>query len=251
MKYFGILLITALHLSAVAAGTADTTTDTPVSEQIIAELQQADRARSQRMSEAQEWEMEEQRLELLLSTLQREAERLEKEASRDEGEYSLKEKEASALIEKESKLQEWRIQLDELAEVINSELDELNRISPPGLVPKQIPPTSAKPEEHFYTALRRLDQTTRMTESAGIELVSGTLNGESVTVRLLRAGGVTAWWQSLDGENGGTATSTSGNLTLQTGTAGEIEQIHQSFEIMESRSPAKWVFLPMQSPEAP
>jgi hypothetical protein len=93
----------------------------------------------------------------------------------------------------------------------------------------------------------RLQEAERQARKAGIELVSVQLQGEARTVKLLRLGGVMAWWLSLDGAAAGAASIEAGDVQLHVAeTPQQAEAIGGAFAIAEGRSAPRWVLLPTE-----
>jgi hypothetical protein len=142
-----------------------------------------------------------------------------------------------------------REMLKRLTEQVSEDLRDLGRRTPPGFVPGR--QTDGGDEEgEFQAALRRVETAMRRAESAGVELVSATLDGEDTTVRLLRIGGVAAWWMSLSGDRVGWAERREGRLQLQAVTSpGSAADIVRAFDIAEGRVAPEWVSLPAEHVE--
>ena len=221
-----------------------------VPQKVLAELRAADDARARLLGEQQEWQMEKQRLELLRDTILRRAEQLDEEAGKIRQQADELQQELAARHAAEEDLQAAREMLKRLTEQVSDDLRDLGRRTPPGFVPGR-QADGGDEEGEFQAALRRVETAMRRAESAGVELVSATLDGEDTTVRLLRIGGVAAWWMSLLGDRVGWAERREGRLQLQAVTSpGSAADIVRAFDIAEGRLAPEWVSLPAEHVEA-
>ncbi len=220
-----------------------------VPQKVLAELRAADDARARLLSEQQEWQMEKQRLQLLRDTILRRAEQLDEEAGKARQQADELQQELAARHAAEEDLQAAREMLERLTEQVSDDLRDLGRRTPPGFVPGR-QADGGDEEGEFQAALRRVETAMRRAESAGVELVSATLDGEGTTVRLLRIGGVAAWWMSLSGDRVGWAERREGRLQLQAvASPGSAAAIVQAFDIAEGRVAPQWVSLPAEHVE--
>jgi len=238
------LAFCALGMAGGGAG------DAGAPEQVLSELRAADEARRQLADEEQAWALEKERLVLLKETVLREAERM-KVAARQAAQQEEALKERLALVEAEqARADEIEDALDALAERLEARLSELAERSLPGLVPPQATAPTADPASRLSRALARLDEVERRTQRAAVELVTGTLNGEAITAKLLRAGGVAAWWMALDGSRAGVAHIEGSDLLFSPAAdAAELAAIVRAFAIAEGQAPPAWVLLPFEPEE--
>jgi hypothetical protein len=210
------------------------------------ELQAANEARSALLQAEQDWALEKEKLELLRSTVLREAARLQSvaaEARRQEAELS--EQTAGARAE-QKRLEEIEAMVDALAERLEKALAAMAARTLPGLVPPDRAAAITDPAERLSAGADRLRQAERQAQAPGMELVDGLLNGESRTVKLFRAGGAAAWWMSLDGAGSGTAVMKDGKLVLiPAQSPADAEAIRTAFSIAEGHAPPAWTLLPM------
>jgi len=135
--------------------------------------------------------------------------------------------------------------LDALAERLEKALGVLAAESLPGLVPPDTAAGVTDPARRFDAAVARLEETEGRLGTATVEIVTGALGGREVTVRLLRVGGVAAWWTSLDGSRAGAARRDGDVLALTPASSPEVvEAIQKAFAVAEGRAAPDWVVLP-------
>jgi len=217
----------------------------------MAELGAAHEARTQLAKEHQEWTLEKERLELLTSAVRGEAERFKAvadKAKRDEADLKARNQTLQAA---KQRLERVEAMIDALAERLEKALAALAARSLPGLVPPDTAAGITDPPKRLAAGARRLDEVPRQAEAAGIELVVGTLDDRAVTVRLLRAGTVAAWWITLDGKQTGTAAVRDGGLVLSPSTSpDEAAAIRKAFAIAEGHAAPDWVLLPVRRSRA-
>jgi len=239
--------VAALLSLAVAEpeGGATTRPASDVPDRVMAELRAANAARSQLLQAEQDWALEKEKLKLLKSTVLREAARLRAaadEAARQETNLG---KRTTGARAQRKRLDEVEAMVDALAERLEKALEATGRRYLPGLVPADRAAGITDPAERLSAAAGRLAEARRQAGAARIELVSGFLAGRALTVKLLRAGGVAAWWMSLDGADSGPATLADGKLLLTAArTAGDDEAIRKAFAIAEGHAPPAWSLLP-------
>jgi len=210
---------------------------------VLDDLTAANEARARRLQEQDEWVRERQRMELLQATIGRETERAEDAAAASRQTIRDLEQNGRVQIEERRKVEALRSLLDRLSGRIHAALTAIEKACPPGVIPGQQPQSSATAEMRFLKATDLLAQAKRESSRAGVEIVSGLLDGEVVTVRLLRLGGIACWWRSLDGKQSGRAAVSEGELRLSTVTADEGVSIGRAFDMVVGRSAPGWVVL--------
>lgn len=214
--------------------------------QVMAELRHANAARAQLLREEQDWAMEAEQLELLLATVNDEAGRLTAQADgalRDQAELQ---KQLAGVRARQERAEQTEATVDTLCERLERALDDLASRSLPGLVPPDRAANITEPDKRLAAAAGRLEMTERRARKAAVEIVQGSLDGKTVTIKLLRLGGVSAWWLALDGEQAGTAMMAAGSLTLrQADRPEDVQAITKALAIVEGRAAPNWVLLPI------
>jgi len=228
-----------------AAGAEPTTQ--PVAKRVLAELRSAGRARSQLLAERQAWAARKARLELLKSTIVREAARQRAAAAEArKAQAALQTRRARQKARKE-RLVSVEAMVDSLCERLERALAGLARRSLPGLVPPDRASAITDLQRRLAAGIERLDEAARRARRPAVEVVNGTLAGRTVAVKLLRLGGVAAWWLSLDGNLAGSAGVREGQVVLQpTADPRDTEAIRRAFDIAEGRGTPDWVILPLR-----
>ncbi|KPJ74770.1 MAG: hypothetical protein AMK72_03555 [Planctomycetes bacterium SM23_25] len=231
---------------AVAAGPDDAQSPATVPEQVQAHLAAAHAARTELAKEHEAWAMEKERLELLASTVRSEAERFRAAAEEAKSDEAKLRSRTEALQAQTQRLEHLEAMIDTVAERLEKALDALTAKSLPGVVPPDVAAGITEPARRLAAGAGRLDQARLRTQRAGIELVVGTLGERQVTVRLLRAGAVAAWWMTLDGKQTGTAAIDAGKLVLTLSKPPDNETaIRKAFAIAEGHAAPDWVLLPV------
>lgn len=232
-------------LAAVLGAASSQPAGPALPEQVIAELRRANAARTQRLNEQQEWAMEAERLELLLATVNDEAARFTAEAdqaAKDQAEFK---KQLAALRARQERLEAIEEAIDTVCERLEEALDALAARSLPGLVPPDRAAGITEPDRRLAAGARRLEMAERRACKAAVEIVQGNLDGKTVTVKLLRLGGVSAWWLALDGDQAGTAAMAADVLTLRRADRpADVQAIRKALAIVEGRAAPDWVLLP-------
>ena len=214
--------------------------------QVLTELRHANAARAQHLAEQQDWAMEAQRLQLLLATVNDEASRLTAEADDALKEQAALRKHVAGLRDRQERLEQIEAIVDTLCEQLERALDDLAARSLPGLVPPDQAAQITEPGKRLAAAAARLETTERRAAKAAVEIVQGSLGGKIITIKLLRLGGVAAWWIALDGRQTGSATMVGRTLTLRLAAAPQdAEEIRKALAIVEGRAAANWTLLPM------
>ncbi len=231
---------------AIAAGPDDAQDAATVPEKVQAHLAAAHAARTELAKEREAWAMEKERLQLLASTVRSEAERfqaLAEKARRQETDLRTR---TEDLTTAKWRLEHVEAMIDSLAERLEKALEALAAKSLPGLVPPDTAAAITEPAKRLAADARRLDELRHRTATANIELIVGTLGGRTVTVRLLRAGAVAAWWMTLDGKQTGAAAVESGKVILSPSkTPDEKAAIRKAFAIADGHAAPDWVLLPV------
>lgn len=218
--------------------------------QVLAELRAADDARARLLAEEQDWRMERQRLELLRDTIRRRADQLDEDAAEAQDELEALQQEVKARDDAADDVQAVRDMLDRLAAEANDRLQELSNRTPPGFVPRRATDDGGG-DGPLLAVVQRMQGAMRRAESSGVELVNVSVDGEQTAVKLLRIGGVGAWWMSLSGDRGGTATVEGGRLRLHPAALpASFDAIARAFDIAEGRAAPEWVSLPVEHLEA-
>jgi len=234
-----------LLLAGTLAFSAQQSAEQSLPKKVISELEAADASRSQLVEEEQQWRSEKQRLKLLLQSVERETERLNSTAAEAEKRADKLQEQISEVEEEHSRARAVEKMVASVAKDLENALDKLSSQSPPGLVPAASEDRPTEPSARFSAAARRLDRVEQRLSNTSMELVSGDLNGKSVTVKMLRAGGVGAWWVSLDGTQAGTAVAGQDGLILQPAESDDqVAAISRAVAIAEGRAAPEWVLLP-------
>lgn len=211
----------------------------------MTELQAAGAARAQLLREQQVWAMEKEKLDLLAAVLGDEAGDLAAEAAESTRQLSQLRKQMAGMTARRQRLKLIEAMIDTVAERLENALDAAAAEYLPGLVPADTAAEIIDPARRLTAAADRLDAAERHARKPGIELVLGDLGDVSATVKLLRLGGVAAWWSSLDGRKAGTARMIDGKLRLTEAAASQdADAIKRAFAIVEARAAPGWVMLP-------
>ncbi len=218
----------------------------PLPEQVMAELRAANAARAERLKAEQAWALEAEKLRLLKSAVLGEADHFKTVGAKAKADRAaLAEQVAGARAERE-RVEQVEAMVDALAERLEEALAALAAKALPGVVPIDRAAAITDPAARLAAAVERLGQTERQVRKAGVELVAGTLDGKSVTVKLLRAGGVAAWWMSLDGTQAGQAVAAAGLPVLTPArTEADREAIGKAFAVAEGQAAPVWATLPV------
>jgi hypothetical protein len=253
----GVVCLCALIALLSAAGVAAAGDPTPdgdkpaVAEEVMAELRAAGAARARLLKERQQWAVEKEKLQLLKSTVLREAERHRAAAA---AARQVEAKLRKRLAERKGgrqRLESVEAAVDALCERLEKALADLARRSLPGLVPPDRAAGITEPGRRLAAGVERLEEARRRTRRAGVEVVGGLLGERSMAVRLLRAGGVAAWWMSLDGKLAGTAAVRDGQTVLRAVTEPpDVQAIRKAFAMAEGRETPDWALLPVPQPVA-
>ena len=239
----------ALLLAIIPAGLAESGAGDPeptVARQVLSELRAANVARTQLLDEQQQWAMENEQLELLAAAVRAETRRFAEDAQKAEGDAASLQQQAADLRAQQNTFDQAEAMVDTLAERLEQALETVAGESLPGVVPPDRSADITEPSRRLAAAAARLRDVERNTRESAVEIVAGDLGGRSATVKLLRLGGVAAWWVSLDGTEGGTAVLEGGTLVLQRGrTDAETAAVRKAFAIVQGQVAPTWVLLPM------
>ena len=237
---------------AVAAGPDDAQDAATVPEKVQAHLAAAHAARTELAKEREAWAMEKERLELLASTVRSEAERFRAAAEEAKSDEATLRSRTETLQAAKQRLEHLEAMIDTVAERLEKALDTLAATFLPGVVPPDVAAGVTDPARRLAAGAGRLDEARLRTQRSGIELVVGTLGERQVTIRLLRAGAVAAWWITLDGKQTGTAAVRDGKVILRPAkTPDETAAIRKAFAIADGHTPPDWILLPVRTAEAP
>lgn len=242
----GVLCVALVGRPDAAAGAGGGPTTRPaVAEQVMAELRAANAARARLLTEHQDWAGEKEKLALLKSTVLREADRQKAAASAARrAEADLRKRLAERQAD-QRRLRSVEAVVDALCERLEKALDELAKRSLPGLVPPDRAAGITQPARRLAAGTERLEEARRRTKRAGVEVVGGHLEGRRLAVKLLRAGGVAAWWLSLDGKLAGTAAVRDGRVVLRrVADERDVQAVRKAFAIAEGRAAPDWALLP-------
>jgi len=250
-----VLAALCLLLSATAvAAPADpnqSANNRPVSEQVMAQLRAAGEARAQRLKETQQWALEKQKLELLKATVDREARRHRAATTAAKQTEAKLRRRLDQHQTRQQKLKTVEGVVDAICERLEKALDNLAAKSLPGLVPPDQAASITDPGRRLAAGVDRLRQVGRRTKQAAVEVVGASLDGQIVAVKMLRAGGVAAWWLSLDGKKAGTAVVRDGQTILSAAAnLQDTQAIRNAFAIAEGRGTPNWALLPVQTKPA-
>ena len=248
--------VTAVLLSAILAGAAappdGAGTPSSLPEQVLTELRAAHAARAQLAKDRDAWAMEKERLELLASAVRGEAERhraIAEKTRREEADLASR---VQRLQADRQRLEQVEAMIDSLAERIEKALADLATASLPGTVPRDAATGITDPAQRLAAAAGRLAEARLRARRSSVELVVGHFGKQEVTVRLLRAGAVAAWWMTLDGSQAGAAAVEDGRLVLRRSeTPDEATAVRKAFAIADGHAPPDWILLPVQANEAP
>jgi len=247
----GMLVLAAVGGLVSHAGEPSDSPSPDVAEQVMAELRAAGAARAELLAEEQQWRLQKEQLQVLGDSVKRAAEGLRAKADDLEEETSALQQKVRELEAVRDELKQVEAVLDTLASRLEEALLELSRQALPGLVPPWRAEALTGPGERLAAAVARLDQAEQQTRKAGVELVTGWLAGEPRTVKLLRVGGVAAWWMALDRGQAGNAVMQEGRLVLRAATTAEdAEAIAKAFSVVEGRAPPDWLMLPLKGVQA-
>jgi len=213
--------------------------------QVLGELEQANTARAGLSKAQSQWQEEKQKIDLLLSTVRRQRDHYQARADRDNKLRREREKQLAAFETNRKRLADIEVMLDTLCERLEISLEKLRARNFPGLVPPDKAQRITDPGGRLVSAVRRIEETRLRAKNSAVELVVGSLEGEELTVKLLRAGAAAAWWISLDGLQAGTAKMNRDKLVLTSATGpGDVQNIQAAFNVVEGRLAPLWLLVP-------
>ena len=234
-----------LLLAGTLAFSAQQDSEQTLPQKVMKELQAADASRSQLVEAEQRWRSEKQRLKMLLQAVRRETERIDSAAEDAERKADTLRKQIAEVEEEHDRARSVEDIVAATSQELEDALATISAKSPPGLVPEPSEDLPAEPSARLSAAARRLDRAEQRLSTTSIELVTGDLEGKSITVKLLRAGGVGAWWVSLDGSQAGSAVAGQDGLILKPAhSEDEVAAISRAVAIAEGRAAPEWVLLP-------
>ena len=223
----------------------------PIAEKVMDELRAAGAARAELLTEQQEWAVDREKLELLKSTVVREAERHRAAAAGARQAEARLRKRLEQQKAAQRRLRSVETVVDALCERLEKALADLAGRSLPGMVPPDRAAGITEPSRRLAAGVERLDEVRRRTKRAAVEVIGGSLGGRTVAVRLLRVGGVAAWWLGLDGKQAGTAAVRDGQVLLSaTPEPRDVQAIRKAFVIAEGRGTPDWALLPIRTEAA-
>ncbi len=241
------VVLTAL-LSLAAGDSQEAPSTRPaasIAENVIAELRAADAARAELQHAQQQWAMEEKKLDMLIDSVNRRAEQLAGEAADAERKQTELKKRVAVEQAAQQRLVKVEAMADALSERLEQSLEAMKTRSLPGLVPPDTAAGITDPARRFATDVDRLAKTEQNARTSSVELVNAELGGDTVTVKLLRAGAAGAWWMSLDGDRAGQAIMNNKKLTLEPArTEQDAQAIIKAFAVAEGQTAPHWTLLP-------
>lgn len=204
-----IMLGVSCVMMPAAAADAPSTPD--ASAAALEQLRAANVARAELAREEAAWKTERERLHAAIAATRAEVARLERDAADSEAQRDDTRSKLAA-IGSTSDLDTVRTRLGEAGAKLRSALTSLAATVPPGVI--ALPADDLAGEALFDASVRALDAAERAAGTLGVEVVSGTRDGQSEAVKLLRVAGAAAWWVSLDGKAAGIARVADGKLVL-------------------------------------
>lgn len=206
----GIVTLGVLSV-VVPAAAADAPSTPDASAAALEQLRAANIARAELAREEAAWKSERERLYAAIAATRAEVARLERDATESETQRDAA-RTRFAAIGSASDLDTLRTRLGEAGAKLRSALTSLAATVPPGVI--ALPAEDLTGEALFDASVRALDAAERAAGTLGVEVVSGTRDGQSEAVKLLRVAGAAAWWVSLDGKSAGIARVADGKLQL-------------------------------------
>lgn len=237
--------LAALLILGVTGARASVASEPSTAQRAIQILEAANRARSLEAQEADRWMSERARAELVLETLRGQIEQLEKDIAGRRERLAKLSSAARQLRSGDARREVLDALQARAADRIKARLDALAMEAIAGAVPSAQGVGETSALGPFPAALSRLEAAERRSAEVSVELATGYLDDQPLSVELLRIGGVIGWWQSLDGERAGPARMRSGRLTLTTSSQpAAIEAILSACRIAKGRAPPALVHLP-------
>lgn len=205
------ILVLGVSCVMMPATAAEAPSTPDASAAALEQLRAANVARAELAREEAAWKAERERLHAAIAATRAEVARLERDAAdaeavRDDARNRL------AAIGDTSDLATVRTRLGEAGVKLRNALAALAATVPPGVI--TLPADDLAGEDLFDASVRALDAAERAAGTLGVEVVSGTRDGQGEAVKLLRVAGAVAWWVSLDGKAAGIARVVAGKLVL-------------------------------------
>lgn len=233
-------------ISPATAGEGVAEGQPTVAEKALLALRAANDTRSALERERGEWQAERERLELLLATLKREADRFNAAAEKTAAETAKLRHESAGMVSSAEELRKLEEAAGATAGRLEEELDRRAGTYFPGVVPLG-GAAAESVSGRLDAALKRLADTESACRKWSVEIVSGLLGGSELAVNLLRAGNACAWWQALDGSRAGTALMREGKLELRENRQPEQAlRIAAAFAMYAGRLAPAWLVLPLE-----
>lgn len=221
----------------------------PDSEQVLEHLRAANQARHSEASVRQQWELEQQRLALLIAEAQRQDQQLQQQMAADQAAISALQQRLAGFESQASQAAALDAVLFDLATEIDAALDERAARLPSGSIAAANTGTGSveEPAMRFLRSAARLEQALQTGQRWRAGLSSGLLNGQHLAYEQLSLGHVCAWWLSRDGQRGGTVQRQNArNILTEITDTETIEQIRTALAIIHGdRAPAV-VILPIK-----
>jgi hypothetical protein len=237
-----LLTLTTFAATAAEPARVDASATAGVAQNLLAEIRAANVARADLEREKAAWAAERQRLSALRDGVVAEGARLTTEAATAEAATATADAELRRL-DSASDLTAARDRLQTLAETIRLRLVELAQKLPPGAV--TVPPQGCD----FTAAIHAIEVTERAASSVAIEVVTGTLHGAPMAVRLLRVAGAACWWGSFDQTQAGTAHLAANGWQLEA--VADPQPILHAIAQAEARTRATILTLPLSGVLSP
>ena len=211
-RWLPLLIIIALAIRLNAADVSPTALTAEAANSALEHLRAANVARAELAREEFVWRSERQRLLAAIAATRAEQARLAHETAEIQSQTEHMRAQLDAL-NAASELDALRLRLSEASAQLNTALTALARTLPPGTV--GVPAADLSGEAAFDAVIRALDASERAASAVAVEVVSGTRDGRSEAVKLLRIAGAVAWWVALDGSAAGNARMIDGKLQLE------------------------------------
>lgn len=236
-----------LVLAAVAtAGAAEEPSagDDHRASAILAALDAANRARASLGEEEQAWASERLRLATEHEALAQERERLEQQLTAATAARDAAQAQARALVGDGELATLRRTAQQAVLAFAQALVREAGEALPGAVVAPAHPEQATRAE-----VIQDLDRSEHAASVVAVDLVSGSLAGQTTAVTLLRVGDQRGWWLSLDQTRAGTACMQDGTLLLTPATDPATRTaIQAAIAIVQGRRPAQFVSLPADPP---
>lgn len=246
MNRFGRLLLPVVCLACPCVAEDNRAGKASVSELVISELKSANQARQTLLKERQQWQAEEQRLKLLISTIKDRIARYKSEIDDDNVLIGQLEEKGKKLASLRARLESLSSMIDKVSGWLEKRIDAIEADSLPGLI---APKTKSGYDSagQFSAIFSRLTKSIERGADSAVELVAGHLGDKEITVKLIRAGGAAAWWVSLDGARSGHALMKESMLILTEAENEDVaRRIMKVLAVLETRAAPEIVVLPIK-----